>query len=93
MSEVEKEEVSKIQNAAVEVVKYLQSQFPDSNLVRISVLMDLLEIEFKALSFIKIPAESLNSIGHHLIDNLYETLTKLWEGDKKHRKVKKVKDA
>ncbi len=93
MNEIDDQEINKVQHVAVEVVKYLQSKFPNSNLERIHVLMDLLEIEFKALSFINVPAEALNLIGQKLIQELHADLTELWEGDKTHRKVKGTKDA
>ncbi len=93
MSEIENQELSKTQKAAVWVVKYLQNEFPNSNLERIHILKDLLKIEFKALSFIKVPAVALDQIGTAAIQDLHESLTELWEEDKKHRKVKEVKNA
>ena len=93
MSEKENHEPTKIQKSAVEVVKYLDKEFPKSNLERIHVLIDLLEIEFRALSFINVPAASLDQVGKNLIEDLQESLTHLWEEDKKYRKVKEGKDA
>lgn len=85
----EEEEITLPQKTAVEIVKYLFKQFPDSLIQRIHLLKDILEIEFKALSFSKAPPNELEVQGQTLIANIHNDLQKIWKEDKKYRKEDK----
>lgn len=83
------EKLSKLGEVALELYKELHKNFPTRNLDRIAIIVDLLKIEFKALSFVKAPIEQIEDLGPKLLKEIYTGIETIWNEDKKHREQRK----
>lgn len=86
-----KKELNKHQEVGLELYKKLIQTFPQTNLDRISVIVDLLKIEMRGLSFTKIPLDKLEELGPKVIGEIMEGLNKIWSEDQVHRDQRKEK--
>lgn len=77
------------EQAVVEVVRYLTKTFSNSTIDIIYVVQNVLEIQIKALSFLNVPKDELEKVGAQMIVKPHESILRIWEEDRKHRKEKK----
>ncbi len=81
----EKKDLTPQQEISVAIYNALVSKFPNTNFDRISILLDLMKLEIRALSFKKLQPKHLETIGPKVIKEIEAGLTNVWEEDKVHR--------
>lgn len=83
-----KPDLSDHQKLGLDIYKQLINAFPTTNMDRISIIVDLLKIEMRALSFVKIKGEQLENLGLKLMEEIQQGLKAVWDEDKPHRDKK-----